>query len=105
MPIGLTAAKKQAPLLMHVEYKVSLPDHDFVIATQHKLISSVYAICHMKPNEMGRPEAVMCSGPTYIAIHSAKHSSSTATSHADDVKRLLSYETFRESVKESCKSL
>ncbi len=26
--IGITAANKQAPLLMHVEYRVSLPDHD-----------------------------------------------------------------------------
>ena len=52
VPIGLTAANKQAPLLMHVEYKVSLPDHDFVIASQHKLIPSVYAICEIKPNEM-----------------------------------------------------
>ncbi len=25
--IGLTAANKQAPLVMHVEYKVKLPDH------------------------------------------------------------------------------
>ena len=28
--IGLTAANKQSPLLMHVEYRVSLPDHDWV---------------------------------------------------------------------------
>ena len=26
VPIGLTAANKQASLLMHVEYRVSLPD-------------------------------------------------------------------------------
>ena len=29
---GLTAASKQAPLLMHMEYKVTLPDHDYVTA-------------------------------------------------------------------------
>ena len=45
VPIGLTAANKQAPLLMHMEYKIKLPDHDFVIATKHKLIPSVYGIC------------------------------------------------------------
>lgn len=101
VPIGLTAANKQAPLLMHVEYKVSLPDHDFVNASQHKLIPSVYAICEIKPNEMGRPEAVTYSGPTYIAIRSAKHSSSTATSHADDFNRLLSCEAFEASMKDS----
>lgn len=62
VPIGLTAANRQAPLLMHVEYKVSLPDHDYVIASRHKLIPSVYALCEVKPNEMGRPEAVSYSG-------------------------------------------
>lgn len=36
--IGLAAANKQAPILMHVEYKVSLPDHDWVVAQRHKLI-------------------------------------------------------------------
>ena len=28
VPIGLTTGNKQAPLLMHVKYKVKLPDHD-----------------------------------------------------------------------------
>ncbi|KAJ8889316.1 hypothetical protein PR048_008815 [Dryococelus australis] len=68
VPLGLMAANKQEPLVMLVEYKVSLPDHDFVIASRHKLIPSVYALCEVKPNEMGRPEAVSYSGPTYIAI-------------------------------------
>ncbi|KAJ8949395.1 hypothetical protein NQ318_007493 [Aromia moschata] len=94
VPIGLTAANKQAPLLMHIEYKVSLPDHDFTIAARHKLIRSVYALCEVKPNEMGRPEAVSYSGPTYIAIRSGKHSSSTATSHAQDLDTLLTLEPF-----------
>lgn len=94
VPIGLTAANKQAPLLMHVEYKVSLPDHDFVIASRHKLIPSVYALCEVKPNEMGRPEAVSYSGPTYIAIRSGKHSSSTATSHAQDLDTVITLEPF-----------
>ena len=41
VPIGLTAANKQAPMLMHMEYQVKLPDHDFVLAAKHKLIPSV----------------------------------------------------------------
>ena len=40
MSIGLPAARKQAPLLIHLDYKISLPDHDFVIAPGHKLIPS-----------------------------------------------------------------
>ena len=34
--VGLTAANKQAPMLMHMEYQLKLPDHD-----KHKLIPSV----------------------------------------------------------------
>ncbi|XP_059146852.1 rho-associated protein kinase 1-like [Physella acuta] len=34
VPIGLAAANKQAPLQMWLEYKVRLPDHDFVIAAK-----------------------------------------------------------------------
>ena len=36
IPLGITAANKQAPIMMHVDYKVTLPDHDFVIANGHK---------------------------------------------------------------------
>ena len=39
--LGLATANFQAPLLMHMKYKVKLLDHDFVI-TQHKLIPSVF---------------------------------------------------------------
>ena len=43
VPIGLTAANKQSPFLMHVEYRVSLLDHDWIVAAKHKLIPSIYA--------------------------------------------------------------
>ena len=65
VPIGLTAANKQSPLLMHVEYRVSLPDHDWVVATQHKLIPSVHVGIVVQPNGLGKPEAVSYSGQTY----------------------------------------
>ena len=94
VPIGLTAANKQSPLLMHVEYRVSLPDHDWVVAAQHKLIPSVYAGIVVQPNGLGKPEAISYSGPTYIAIRSGKHSSSTAYAHALDFERLLQLPEF-----------
>ena len=37
VPIRITAANKKSPLLMHLQYCVSLPDHTFVVATKHKL--------------------------------------------------------------------
>ncbi|XP_055543502.1 uncharacterized protein LOC129729044 [Wyeomyia smithii] len=92
--VGLTAANKQSPILMHVEYRIKLPEHDWIVANKHKLIPSVYAGIEIKLNGLGRPEAVGYSGPTYVAIRSGKHSSSTAFSHALDFKRLLTLKAF-----------
>ena len=94
VPIGLTAANKQAPLLMHLEYRVSLPDHDWVIAAKHKLTPLVYAGIEIEEHCFGKMEAVGYSGPTYIAIRSGKHSSSTAYSHGLDFQRLLELPEF-----------
>ncbi|CAG8585380.1 8669_t:CDS:2, partial [Gigaspora margarita] len=46
--LGLAAANKQAPILMRVEYRVELPNHDWVIAEKYKLIPSVYAILEIQ---------------------------------------------------------
>jgi len=64
VPIGVTAANKQSPLLMHVEYRISLSDHDWVVADQHKLILSVYAGIRIVPDGLGNKEAVSYSGST-----------------------------------------
>ena len=48
IPIGITAAKSQVPLVMHMEYEIRLPDHDFVKAAKHKLTPSAYAACQIK---------------------------------------------------------
>ena len=31
---GITTAKKQTPLFMHLEYQVTLPDHDFIVGSK-----------------------------------------------------------------------
>nr|XP_043066048.1 uncharacterized protein LOC122321057 [Drosophila bipectinata]XP_043066049.1 uncharacterized protein LOC122321057 [Drosophila bipectinata] len=95
VPIGLAAANKQAPLLMHLEYKVKLPDHDWVGAPRHKLIPSVYAGVIISPQKMGDPKAVGYSGPTFISIRSGKHSSSTAGTHARDFDSIVKLESFK----------
>ncbi|XP_041371065.1 uncharacterized protein LOC121384651 [Gigantopelta aegis] len=97
VPIGLTAANKQAPLIMHMEYKIKLSDHDFVIAAQHKLVPSVIAAISIGKNSFDSP-GVTYSGPTYVGIRSAKHSSSSALHHLHDMKRILSLPEFRESM-------
>jgi hypothetical protein len=97
VPIGLTAANKQSPMVMHMEYKITLADHDFVIAPQHKLIPSVIAAMEIKENCIGK-DAVTYSGPTYVAIRSAKHDSSTALSHLEDMNRINSLPSFQNSL-------
>lgn len=99
VPLGITAANKQAPILMHMEYRVSLPDHDWVIAECHKLIPSVYAGIVIAPKMAGQSKAIGYSGPTFIAIRSGKHSSSTANTHAQDFETLLTLKEFEELVK------
>lgn len=91
----MTAAQKQSPAIMHLEYRILLPDHDWVVAERHKLIPSVYAAMRIDNNGMGKPDSVTYSGPTYIAIRSGKHSSSTALTHQLDFNHLLKLEEFK----------
>lgn len=66
----------------------------FAVGPRHQLTPSVYAGIVIKKDCMGRREAVSYSGPTYIAIRSGKHSSSTASTHAKDFETLLNLEDF-----------
>ena len=86
--MGLPAANKQAPVLMHLDYIVMLPDHDYVVAPGHKLIPSVYAGLNFENRKL------TYSGPTYIAIRSGKHDKSTASSHAQDFRAFLTRQSF-----------
>ncbi|CAF3323023.1 unnamed protein product [Rotaria socialis] len=95
VPIGLPAAKIQAPMLMHLDYRVRLPDHDWTVAPRHQLTPSVYAACMMSDNN-----DVGYSGPTYIAIRSAKHDRSDANSHTCDFDRLVGLKEFEKSARD-----
>ena len=83
VPIGKTAAKKQAPMLMSMRVRVRLPDHDFAVGTRHLLCPSVMAHCTIDP-----VKGVTYSGETYIAIRSSKHNNSSAYSHQEDLLRM-----------------
>lgn len=80
---------------MHMEYRVTPPDHDWVVAPSHKLIPSVYAGIHISDGKIGDLKTISYSGPTYIVIRSAKHSSSTAATHAFDFDKLLDLDSFK----------
>ena len=73
---------------MHMEYKVRLPDHDFVVGPRHTLIPSVYGVCQIKENG-----ELSYSGNTFIRIRSGKRDSSSAHTHAYDMKELFESRT------------
>ena len=95
VPLGLPAARVQAPMLMHLDYRIRLPDHDWIVAPRHQLIPSVYAACILNPDGQ-----ITHSGPTYIAVRSAKHDLSTAQSHAEDFHRLVQLDSFQSAAKD-----
>ena len=82
--LGLAAAPLQSPILMHLDYHVHLPDHDFVIRQKHKLIPSVYGVCEASTN--GK---VTYWGDTFILIRTVKHDTSSAYTHAYDGRELF----------------
>ncbi|CAG8762627.1 23433_t:CDS:2, partial [Racocetra persica] len=82
-------------ILMRLEYRVELPDHDWVIAKRHKLISSVYAVLDMQEGKYAHADTVTYSGPTFIRIHSSKHDSSTMYSHEKDFDDLMNKKQLR----------
>lgn len=57
VPLGIAAATAQTPLLMHMEYRVRLPDHDWVVDDRHKLIPSVYAVVAITMEAIWMPHA------------------------------------------------
>lgn len=95
VPLGMTICTKQGQILMHVQYRIQLPDHDWIIADRHKLIPSVYAILVIKEYGLGNKEAVTYSGPTLVIIRSGKHDSSNAASHAIDFEYMLNNDDFK----------
>ena len=101
VPIGVTAAKYQTPLVMHMTYEIRLPDHDFVKAPKHKLIPSVYGACEIKASSTKTDPQITYSGPTYISIRSLKHDSSTAYSHGYDFEHVMEMPEFESFVKNS----
>ena len=73
-----------------------MPDHDYVIAPQHKLIPSVIGENNYE-KIIFSGDAVTYSGPTYCAIQSEKHSGSSADPHLQDMKRIRSLDIFNDS--------
>ena len=67
-----------------MEYKVRLPDHNFVVGPRQTLIPSVYGVCKIKENI-----ELSYSRHAFIRIRSGKHHSSSTHTHAYDLKELF----------------
>lgn len=81
---------------MHLQYRISLPDHSWVKAARHKLIPSIYAGIVIKKGGFGDPTCVTHSGPSKIFVRSGKHDSSNANTHAYDFTKILESKLFEE---------
>ena len=88
IPLGIPAANKQSPILMNMEYPVTLPDHTFVVASKHKLIPSIYVSMEIKD------DGLTYSGPTHAPIRSLKHDKSDAVAGFDDLNFILGLDSF-----------
>ena len=81
--IGIVAAKRQSTMLMNMQCRVRLPDHDFSVGSRHLLCPSV--IAHCKVEQTTGDDGY--TGETYIGVRSSKHNNSTALTHHQDLKR------------------
>ena len=89
IPMGIPAANKQSPILMTMEYPVTLPDHTFVVASKHKLIPSIYASREIKS------DGLSYSGPTHASIRSLKHDKADSYSCMEDLEHIIGLEQFK----------
>ena len=94
--LGIIAAKLQTAMVMHLSYRVRLPNHDYIVASKHHLIPLVYAFLSVDDKAFGQPSAVSCKGPTAIYIRSGKHDRSNALSHCLDLSDILRSGKFKE---------
>ena len=97
VPLAIAVAKKQTLLLMHMEYQMTLPNHDFVVGSKHKLIPSVIGDMKVVKSKDLTNDAVSYSGSTYITIRSSKYSGSSAFHHLRDINTARSLPEFTES--------
>lgn len=71
-----------------MEFRVKLPDHDWVTAEQHTLVyDGIKITCNILKQALGH------TGPTYISIQSEKHRLSIV--NAQDFETVLGREEFQ----------
>ena len=88
---------KAGPIVNAYGIQGSLPNHDHVMAPQHKLIPSVILdMCAQEKDSSGN--AVTYSVPTYCAIRKLKHSGSIVFHYLQNMKHIRSLDIFDDSL-------
>lgn len=67
--IGKTAVTRQSPVLMHMRYRVCIPDHDYSVGPKHYLTPSVYMAMETPLNTLDINKMPR-TGPLYVAVRS-----------------------------------
>lgn len=100
VPLGISAAVRQAPILMRMEYHDS-PAQEAVTPLRHKFNLSVYAAVTISDDVLGSSTAVGSSGPTYVAVRTAKQRVplSQPIANAADVERLMWIPSFQDVIR------
>lgn len=86
--LGIPAVTSRNAMLIHMQYRIGLPDHDFPVASSHKLTPSVRVLLRQTPGVFG-PSALTNDGPMFINNRSAKHCKATAFIHAKDFDTMI----------------
>ncbi|CAB0044251.1 unnamed protein product, partial [Trichogramma brassicae] len=93
-----TSASENTTTLPIIEQEKPNLKQKYPKPAQEKSQQKIAAIesIEIKENSCGSAENVTYSGPTYIAIRSGKHSSSTASTHCNDIDQLYQLECFKD---------
>ena len=67
--LSLGSATLQAPIFIHLDYKVLLPDHRFVFGERHNLIPAVYGVCNISKKGF----VTYCPNTKYIKFSNHKN--------------------------------
>ena len=74
---------------MSLKYKVQLPDHDFVIASKHKLTPTAIGFREIQDKPVADRTTLKYSRPTVIQVKSLKHSPSSASIQIEALDSML----------------
>jgi hypothetical protein len=98
----MPAVTSRNSLLMHAEYRIKLPDHDFPLAAGHKLTPSCRVLLQLS-KDLNSSKPLSYDGPLIVNIRSAKHTKATAFIHAKDFDSMMKDSKFDEFTKENMK--